>query len=588
MNTINFNTADRDRADQVLQKTLIIALCSSSILHGAVLASANYWSFQNSEEPLEITEIQRVELDPEPKPQPSIAPPKPKPVVKPPQVAKIPELPKPKPTPIAIPTPAEVKITTKPPQLEQPKISQPKPLPIPEVPPPVIKPFAPIAPPVVRSQPPQPAPKPIKSTPIVQPKITPATTQTALTTPPRKVIQPKLNPNPPIESSPTEEEFKLPTPQRLATNSSESKPSIDNNQTAIAPNRTTRKFTPQESTPDREVSPPPEEEFKLPTPQRLASNSSESKPSIDNNQTAIAPNRTTRKFTPQESTPDREVSPPPEEEFKLPIPQRLASNSSESKPSIDNNQTAIAPNRTTRKFTPQESTPDREVSPSDDDFVTNIPGNNQRIATSKIQPANPDRQSNQTVLNSKANRQNRLNNNFGENNSENNPNIDDNFGASIPGNNQRIATSNPKLSQPANNSTSGALGTNSQRRKSALGSTFNSNNSNVEPSGDREESIGGVPGNMAKANNSPLSIQCLRNCEIRYPDDLESADTGKDKILVQVSIDARGKVTNARIARSSGNQNLDRVTLDGIKKMELTAMGKPLTVKVKVSTLVNY
>ena len=62
---------------------------------------------------------------------------------------------------------------------------------------------------------------------------------------------------------------------------------------------------------------------------------------------------------------------------------------------------------------------------------------------------------------------------------------------------------------------------------------------------------------------------------------------GKDKILVKVTIDANGKVTNAQIARSSGNPNLDRVALDGVKEMQLTAMGKPLTFRAKISTLAN-
>jgi TonB family protein len=62
---------------------------------------------------------------------------------------------------------------------------------------------------------------------------------------------------------------------------------------------------------------------------------------------------------------------------------------------------------------------------------------------------------------------------------------------------------------------------------------------------------------------------------------------GKDKILVKVTIDPGGSVTAAQIARSSGNSQLDRVTLDGIKQMQLTAMGKAMTFKVKVSTLTN-
>ena len=93
----------------------------------------------------------------------------------------------------------------------------------------------------------------------------------------------------------------------------------------------------------------------------------------------------------------------------------------------------------------------------------------------------------------------------------------------------------------------------------------------------------GTPGNIATGSKNRVSIQCLRNCEIRYPDELENSDIGKDKMLFKVTIDPNGTVTNAEIDRSSGNPNLDRVTLAGIRQMQLTATGQTRTYRIKIS-----
>jgi TonB family protein len=97
----------------------------------------------------------------------------------------------------------------------------------------------------------------------------------------------------------------------------------------------------------------------------------------------------------------------------------------------------------------------------------------------------------------------------------------------------------------------------------------------------------GKPGNIATGSTKQLSIQCLSNCDIKYPDNLEDVDTGKDKILVRVTIDPAGNTTNVEIARSSGNPKLDSFTVAGVQQMRFTAMGKSLTFKIKVSTLIG-
>ncbi len=105
--------------------------------------------------------------------------------------------------------------------------------------------------------------------------------------------------------------------------------------------------------------------------------------------------------------------------------------------------------------------------------------------------------------------------------------------------------------------------------------------------GNSGDNLGSTSGNIATGSTSKATIQCLRNCEIRYPDELAAGDIGKDKILVKVTIDPNGFVANAEIARSSGNQNLDRVTLAGVKQMQLNPTGKTRTHRIRISTLIN-
>ena len=159
----------------------------------------------------------------------------------------------------------------------------------------------------------------------------------------------------------------------------------------------------------------------------------------------------------------------------------------------------------------------------------------------------------------------------------------DDFGSGKPGNNTQIDSNNKATNPDPNINQTGLGGGN--RRNPSIGGNLEAKGSGNSPSGGSGELRSGIPGNIATGTKSQVSIQCLRNCEIRYPDSLETLDTGKDKILVRVSIDRNGSVTSAEIIRSSGNPKLDQATLAGVKQMQLTAMGKPLTFRIKVSTL---
>ena len=153
-----------------------------------------------------------------------------------------------------------------------------------------------------------------------------------------------------------------------------------------------------------------------------------------------------------------------------------------------------------------------------------------------------------------------------------------------PGNNTRIAGSNGGGKGLGSQGNQTGLG-GGNRRSPSLGNGTGSGNGNG--SGNSGDDLGGAPGNVATGSKNQATIQCLRNCEIRYPDELENSDIGKDKILVKVTIDPNGLVASAEIARSSGNQKLDRVTLEGVKQMQLNPTGKTRTHRIKISTLLN-
>jgi TonB family protein len=212
-------------------------------------------------------------------------------------------------------------------------------------------------------------------------------------------------------------------------------------------------------------------------------------------------------------------------------------------PTTADNQTALAPNNLPVKSVPN-SIPDPTTNLPVDEKLIPTPANTSKLAQT------PEREI------------------IGEDRTK-----------SPPGNNTQIIQNNSvKLGNQTN------LGE-GDRRKSSIGSGLNSND-NSNSGGSNQPSVG-TPGNITTGNSKRVSIQCLRNCEISYPDELENSDIGKDKILVKVTIDPDGVVTNAEIDRSSGNQNLDRVTLEGVKQMQLNATGQTRTHRIKVSTLLR-
>ena len=542
----SFGASHRSIADKMLRKTLIIGLGGSALLHTAAIAGVGYLS-QGDIKDLDITEIERVEVDPAPAPVPI-------PIIKPT-------------TPIAKPIPIS---TTKPiASIAKPILAlEPK----------VVKPI------VVATPMPKPVTIPIPkeiATPVPVVKITKAKLPVKLPTDPLAGV---ISPQPTRIVKPS-------TPARnLIPKNDRSQPTTKTpNQSAITNNRPALGNSPLPST--------------MPAPD--ANEVLDPNPSNDN------------------STPGQ-----PGNNSKLARSNQTAPSS--------NNQTALANSRSNSSNKSSQGLGQAvdsagSNSPSDEDFGIGsgsggLPGNNARIANNRSTIASGGSSSNQIGLGGIRTNSPNIGDGLrtsagstdgfsssGGSGDDLGGNGDD-FSSGAPGNNTRIARSSGGIGNGGNGtggkgngngtgsnqaglgggSGSGVTGTGTgtgsggRRTGSQFGTLDGTGNGNSYSDTNGNDELGtGTPGNVATGGINKLSIQCLSNCEIRYPESLEATDTGKDKILVKVTMNANGRITNAQIARSSGNQKLDSVTLAGVKQMQLTAIGKPLTFNIKVSTLVN-
>jgi TonB family protein len=300
---------------------------------------------------------------------------------------------------------------------------------------------------------------------------------------------------------------------------------------------------------------------------------------VDPNQTALAtqPRRSGVVSPPDlndRSEPDDDPTP------TIPATTPKLAKSTDPTPTTTNQTNIATTNRSTRSFDSYDPTATNPTPEAD--FDTGVPGNSKRIATNNdVAPAS----SNQSGLSARRNQGKGSMSFDAASNNDNTATTDDITGGA-PGNNKRIASSTSGSNGAVSAANSTGLGSKNRGNGSSIAKNFGSGGTGDGGIGG-DDIDGGKPGNIATGSNRQLTIQCLRNCDIRYPETLQDSETGKEKILVKVSIDASGGVTNAEIARSSGNKTLDRATVDGIKQMQLTPMGKPLTFRVKVSTLTN-
>jgi TonB family protein len=524
----DFGATQRSIANRALTKILLMGLGGSTLLHTVAIAGVSYWARNHPDEQMEIVEMDRVEVDPEPSPAPSTKPipiPEPK-VVKPPVTVSISTpIPVKVPTPQAISTPIPVVETTKSAAIK------PSTAPLSSI----------ISPAANRATPPA--------------KIAAINLQKSNFTPsfPNKLFSdplPKNSPFKPAIEARTQTPKTLPQQTKIATRKIENNPPQSSpikypqpttaiNQTALVPNDQPAKLAPN-SIPDLTDKPPTDEELI---------------PSSPGNTSKLA------------QTPEREIS---------------SNNQTKSPPGLASDlESAAKPLLGTRRYANGKKV-DPNTSPRNDN-LTEVPKNNTQIDNNNRQAPAPANNNSPVNLGGNLPKRSAIDTNISNRNSGDRPNRDRDLMGEVPINNTQTARNNGgdnsvKLGNQPN------LGGGNQRN-SSIGSGLNGNdNSN---SGGSNKPNAGTPGNIATGSRNRTSIQCLRNCEIRYPDELENSDIGKDKILVKVTIDPNGAVTNAEIDRSSGNQNLDRVTLEGVKQMQLNATGQTRTYRIKVSTLLR-
>lgn len=328
---------------------------------------------------------------------------------------------------------------------------------------------------------------------------------------------------------------------------------------------------PQAEIPDRKIpaTPPQDPPAREPQP-------------VPDNQPALAPTAPKRTKI-AAANPDSTDNPPIEDELIPSSPgntSKLSKTPDRSAVPASNNQTSLATQpKSPPKFGDGFGAADPNPAASSDDFA-GTPGSNTRIANNipAQAPAN-----NQAGLGN-APRRSGIGANLGSSGSDN-PSGDEEPSSGAPGNNTRIARSNSGGKGVGSQGNQTSLG-GGNRRTPALGGSLNGGG-NGDGSGSENDLGGGKPGNIATGSKNQATIQCLRNCEIRYPDELKGPDVGKDKILVRVTIDPNGSITSAEIARSSGNQDLDRVSLAGLKQMQLTPTGKIQKHRINLSILLN-
>ena len=304
----------------------------------------------------------------------------------------------------------------------------------------------------------------------------------------------------------------------------------------------------------------------------------DSPPTVPNQAALAAPSNRASKLAPNPA-PDREDNPDPDRDLAPSSPGSTSkvARTPDRSPSGDNQTNLKRQSQSPPAFGGDFGSTD--PAPSNDDFA-GAPGNNTRLANNipTAAPAN----NNQVGLGNYPQRGS-MGANFGSGGGDN-PGGAEEAVSGAPGNNTRIARSNGGGNGVGSQGNQTGLG-GGNRRSPSLGNSTGGGSG--KSSGNGGDDLSGTPENVATGSSNKATIQCLRNCEIRYPDELENTDIGKDKILVKVTIDPNGLVASAEIARSSGNPKLDRVTLAGVKQMQLNPTGKTRTHRIKISTLIN-
>jgi TonB family protein len=158
--------------------------------------------------------------------------------------------------------------------------------------------------------------------------------------------------------------------------------------------------------------------------------------------------------------------------------------------------------------------------------------------------------------------------------------------------NQSGLTGNPANSSKlagrlAGNHSSGSHNSDSDPSGVAQGNSWRG--ARAEPGAGLKPNAGSPPGNSSGGEDAGsggvFGLQCINRCEISGLTDLEDRDGGKDKLRIKIAINPQGNVTNASIAKSSGNSTIDQSVIDGVKQMQFSPPGKIVERVIKANIL---
>ncbi len=82
-------------------------------------------------------------------------------------------------------------------------------------------------------------------------------------------------------------------------------------------------------------------------------------------------------------------------------------------------------------------------------------------------------------------------------------------------------------------------------------------------------------------------LVCIKYCEVPQLQDVRDTDGGKDRLRIRIVVDAAGIVTDAKIAKSSGNPQVDAAALAGIGQMQFAPSGKQISGIIRANILIR-
>ncbi len=121
--------------------------------------------------------------------------------------------------------------------------------------------------------------------------------------------------------------------------------------------------------------------------------------------------------------------------------------------------------------------------------------------------------------------------------------------------------------------------------KSSQGDGKSTGNSSNQTSGGNGNGTGTSNGNDRQNSSSKSGggLQCIENCQLPKLKDLQTNDSGKDRIRIRIEVNPNGSISTASILTSSGNPQIDIIILAGIEKMKFNPPGKIIKGIVRIN-----